>query len=98
MTGHEVIVWSFVLHPKQLLVPSFLSLYEQDAMRWPNFLHLKHLGAGRALDVASGGMGDHVDMELRHGERGPIYRADRAELVEEMGEVGDVHRAEVSGF
>ena len=45
-----------------------------------------------------GGMGDHVDMELRHDARGTFDGADRAGLVEEVGEVGDVHRALVSCF
>jgi hypothetical protein len=41
-------------------------------------------------------MRDHVDMELRHGTCGTVDRADRAGLVEEVGEVGDIHRTRVS--
>jgi hypothetical protein len=43
-------------------------------------------------------VGDHVEVELRHGAGGPFDRADRARLVEEVCEVGDVHRAPAAFF
>ena len=41
-------------------------------------------------------MGHHVDQELRHGACRTLDRGDRAGLVEEVGQVGDVHQARVS--
>ncbi len=38
-------------------------------------------------------MGDHVDKKLRHDAGWTLDGADWARLVEEMCEVGDVHRA-----
>ena len=43
-------------------------------------------------------MGEHVDMELRHGAGGTSDRTDRAGLVDEVGDVRDVHRTQVNFF
>ena len=54
-------------------------------------LEAPRCGQGVGRGVRS--MGDHVNMELRHGARRALDRPDRAGLVEVVGEIGDVHRA-----
>jgi hypothetical protein len=41
MWGHEVIMWSSLLHQKHLLTPSSLSMCGHEAIKWP-LLHLNH--------------------------------------------------------
>ena len=54
-------------------------------------LEAPRCGQGVCRGVRS--MGDYIHMELRHGARRALDGADRAGLVEEVGEIGDVHRA-----
>ena len=57
--------------------------------------HTEILTLPRGLPIGIGGMGNYVNLELRHGPAGATCRADRTALVEEVFEVSDVHRVSV---